>query len=172
MGVQVSREPPPLPDGFVLGEKVYYTGPSETFEDPSETFVLEHGAQGEVVGRVRAGGHMFEGVAVRFPGSKYLIPTVLYPCEPTLPSLPGGYTVGEQAYYTGATKTFATGDQLEHGKQGEVVGAATSKNLRGKRVDVRFPGNKGVIGCYLTNVRRGRRVASHSSPLPLHTAHP
>ena len=96
MGVQVSREPPPLPGGFVLGEKVYYTGPSETFEDPSETFVLEHGAQGEVVGRVRAGGHMFEGVAVRFPGSKYLIPTVLYPCEPTLPSLPGGYTVGEQ----------------------------------------------------------------------------
>ena len=86
--------------------------------------------------------------------------------------LPGGYTVGEQVYYTGATKTFATGDQLEHGKQGEVVGAAISKNLRGKRVDVRFPGNKGVIGCYLTNVHRGRRVASHSSPLPLHTAHP
>ena len=91
------------------------------------------------------------------------------------PPLPGGYVVGEQVYYTGASHAFGLehgGDQLEHGKQGEVVGAATSKNLRGKRVDVRFPGNKGVIGCYLTNVHRGRRVASHSSPLPLHTAHP
>ena len=80
----------------MLGQKVYYTGPSETRFEVDGDRRLEHGEQGEVVGRMRCGGYMFEGVAVRFPGMKYCLPTVLYPCELTLPSLPGGYTVGEQ----------------------------------------------------------------------------
>ncbi len=83
------------------------------------------------------------------------------------PPLPGCYTVGEQVYYTGTSETFERGDRLEHGKQGEVVGPATLESLRGKGVVVFFPGNKGVIECYLTTVRRRRRrAATHSSPLP------
>ena len=82
--------------------------------------------------------------------------------EPPLP-LPGGYTVREQVYFTGAGETIKNGDQLEHGKQGEVVGPATS--LNGEGVDVRFPGNKDGISCYLTTVRRRRRrAATRSSP--------
>ena len=76
------------------------------------------------------------------------------------PPLPGGYVVGEQVYYTGTTETFENGDQLEHGKQGEVVGPATFESHKGKGVDVRFPGNKGAISCWLTNVRRRRRRAA------------
>ena len=100
------------------------------------------------------------------------------------PPLPGGYVVGEQVYYTGASHAFGLehgGDQLEHGKQGEVVGPATVESHRGKGVAVLFPGNKGATDCYLHQVRRRRhrrrcrRAATHSSPppqLPLLSAHP
>ena len=76
------------------------------------------------------------------------------------PPLPGGYTVREQVYFTGAGETIKNGDQLEHGKQGEVVGPATFESHKGKGVDVRFPGNKSAISCWLTNVRRRRRRAA------------
>ena len=80
------------------------------------------------------------------------------------PPLPGGYTVGEQVYYTGKSHTFEDGDdRVEHGQQGEVVGSATSV----KGVVVRFPGNKNMVECYLSQVRRkSRRAAARSSPLP------
>ena len=82
------------------------------------------------------------------------------------PPLPGGYTVGEQVYYTGASHTFECGDRLERGKQGEVVGEAADQ-AEGKAVDVRFPGNKCTTNCYLHQVRRRRRrrrAATYSSP--------
>ena len=93
------------------------------------------------------------------------------------PPLPGGYTVGEQVYLTGAGKTFEDGGRVVHGEQGEVVGPATSESHKGKGVAVRFPGNKDAIQCFLTSVRRGRRhAATHSSPSPeqplLRPAHP
>ena len=70
------------------------------------------------------------------------------------PPLPGGYVLGEQVYFTGSTQTFASGNRLEHGKQGEVVGPATSETVKGKGVAVLFPGIKGAICCYLSSVRR------------------
>ena len=73
------------------------------------------------------------------------------------PPLPGGYVPGEQVYYTGSSKSFKDGDRLEHGKQGEVVGPATSETLKSKGVAVLFPGIKGAIDCFLTTVRRCRR---------------
>ena len=88
------------------------------------------------------------------------------------PPLPGGYTVGEQVYFTGAGKTFASGDRLEHGKQGEVMGPATGETHQGKGVKVRFPGNKRAIkcylarSCYLTEVRRRRRGPRSHPQLP------
>ena len=93
------------------------------------------------------------------------------------PPLLGGYTVGEQVYYTGSSHTFEDGDRLEHGKQGEVMGPATDESFRGKGVDVRFPGNKDAISCYLTEVRRRcaqpptapRRPCCLSSRSPSHT---
>ena len=91
--------------------------------------------------------------------------------EPPLP-LPGGFVLGEQVYCTGESQTLLSGYRLEHGKQGEVVGPATSKSHKGKGVAVLFPGNKGAIICLLKGVgvlldqvRRGRRhAATHSSP--------
>ena len=74
--------------------------------------------------------------------------------------------VGEQVYYTVKSKTLVSGDRVVHGKQGEVVGPATSESHKGKGVAVLFPGNKSAVECYLTSVRRRRRrAATHSSPL-------
>ena len=85
------------------------------------------------------------------------------------PPLPGGFVLGEQVYYTGARlsqEAVETGDRLEHGKQGEVVGPATSESHKGNGVALRFPGNKGAINCYLISVCRRHRAATHSSPPP------
>ena len=70
------------------------------------------------------------------------------------PPLPGGYKVGEKVFFTVASQTFADGDTLVHGRQGEVVGPATAETHKGKGVAVLFPGNNGSIDCYLTMVRR------------------
>ena len=78
------------------------------------------------------------------------------------PPLPGGYVLGEQVYYTGASATFEDhGDRVEHGKQGEVVGPATSEGGPEGKFDVAllFPGNKLAFGCYLIEVRHRRLLA-------------
>ena len=67
----MSRDaPPPLPGGDKVGEKVFFTGTSQTF--PSGNKVV-HGQQGEVVGPVTNEAHKGKGVAVRFPGNKQSI---------------------------------------------------------------------------------------------------
>ena len=79
------------------------------------------------------------------------------------PPLPGGYKLGEKVFYTVANETLPSGDKLVHGQQGEVVGPGTgSKRTEGKGVNMRFPGNKGTIGCLLTEVR----AASAATPPP------
>ena len=66
--VQVSRDaPPPLPGGYKVGEKVFFTGASETF--PSGDKIM-HGQQGEVVGPATSETHKGKGVSVLFPGNK------------------------------------------------------------------------------------------------------
>ena len=201
MGAQVSvsyEPPPPLPDGFVLGEQVYFTGStSRIFEDGDR---LEHGKQGVVVGPFTHHKGTGKGVRVRFPGNKvatncYLdqvcrksrrsqpqLPVAQLPCsspahsqctvwvhkvshEPPLP-LPGGYTAGEQVYFTGKSCTFKSGDRLEHGKQGEVAGPGTGESHKGNGVRVLFPGNEGVTNCYLSQVCRKSRRSQPQLPLP------
>ena len=78
VGAQVSHEPPPpLPGDYVMGEQVYYTGKSQTFEN-GEVDRLEHGKQGEVVGPATCESHKGKGVKVRFLGNKGAIQCYLY----------------------------------------------------------------------------------------------
>ena len=64
---QVSRRAPPaLPGGYTAGDKVFFTGLSQTFPTGNK---LVHGGQGEVAGPA-TGKDGEEGVAVRFPGNK------------------------------------------------------------------------------------------------------
>ena len=75
------------------------------------------------------------------------------------PPLPGGYKVGDKVFYTGAGYTFANGDKVVHGQQGEVMGPITREPHKGQGVAVCFPGNKRHKDCLLTEVRRLRASA-------------
>jgi len=89
------------------------------------------------------------------------------------PPLPGGYKLGEKVFFTGLSETFADGDKLVHGQQGEVVGPATLERVKGKGVCLRFPGNKGCLDCPLTLVRRpGAASAATPRLRPTHATLP
>ena len=66
---------------------------------------------------------------------------------------------GDKVYYTGTSETFQSGNRLEHGQRGEVMGPTTSERQKGKGVAVLFPGNKGPLN--ISNVRRRRHQAPH-----------
>ena len=57
----------PLPGGYKVEEKVFYTWANETF--PSGNKVV-HGQQGEVTGPATLESHKGKGVDVLFPGNK------------------------------------------------------------------------------------------------------
>ena len=80
------------------------------------------------------------------------------------PPLPGGYKVGEKVVFTGSNHTFANGDKVVHGQQGEVTGPATTESVKGNGVCVRFPGNKGYVECWLITVRRLRAAPAATHP--------
>jgi len=63
----VSDPPPPLPGGYKVGEKVFFTGASHTFPSGDK---LVHGQQGEVTGPANGEATKGKGVSVRFPGNK------------------------------------------------------------------------------------------------------
>jgi hypothetical protein len=64
---QVSRNaPPPLPGGYKVGEKVFFTGTSST---SSGGYKRVHGQQGEVVGPATSSRCEGKGVNVLFPGN-------------------------------------------------------------------------------------------------------
>ena len=66
----MSRDPPPpLPGGYKMGEKVFYTGPSQTWDQGDTTYKLVHGQQGEVTGPA-TGNELHTHVNVLFPGNK------------------------------------------------------------------------------------------------------
>ena len=78
-------------------------------------------------------------------------------------ALPGGYKVDEKVFFTGASETAPSGHKWVHGQQGEVTGPA-GEALKGKGVDVLFPGNTGNVNCYLTTVHRLPAVPAVTPP--------
>ena len=67
--------------------------------------------------------------------------------------LAGGYRVGETVYLAAAGKTFANGNRVEYGLRGKVMGP----NLEdASRLDVKFEGNKGNLGCLPTWLSRSK----------------
>ena len=57
-------------NGTTVGDKVYYKGTGETFENGDR---LEHGTQGEVVGPVTSERYGGTGVAELFSGNKGVV---------------------------------------------------------------------------------------------------
>ena len=59
-----------LPGGYKVGEKVFFTGTSQTFPNGDK---VVHGQQGEVTGPTTLETHKGKGVRVLFPGNKQSI---------------------------------------------------------------------------------------------------
>ena len=68
----------------------------------------------------------------------------------------------------GASQTYPNGNKVVWGQQGEVTGPGDGQKYKGKGVQVIFPGNTGVVSCFLNTVRRFR--AASTLPLP-HASH-
>ena len=83
-----------------------------------------------------------------------------HPCVCWQGPLPGGYNMKEMLNYIGASQTTSNGDKWEYGQQGEVMGPATHEDLKGKGLDMKFPGNKGNIECFLSGLSREPPVRS------------
>ena len=58
---------PPLPGGYKVGEKVFFTDSSQTLSSGDK---VVHGQQGEVMGPATLETHKGKGVSVHFPGNK------------------------------------------------------------------------------------------------------
>ena len=67
--------PPPLPGGYKVGEKVFFTGANQTFADGSK---LVHSQQGEVTGPATNEATEGKGVEMRFPSNKVNINCFLH----------------------------------------------------------------------------------------------
>ena len=72
--------------------------------------------------------------------------------------------MGEKVFYTGTSHTWDDGNKIVHGQQGEVKGPGTGESHKGKGVHVLFPGNKGVVNLFLTQVRRPCAASAATPP--------
>ena len=81
------------------------------------------------------------------------------------PSQAHGYKVGDLVFYMGQSQTFADGDKVAHGQQGNVIGVLQMQLTSSvpTHLKVRFSGNKGYVGLRFTEVRR-LRAASAATP--------
>ena len=142
---ELSRSPPPtLPGGYKAGEKVYFTGLSQTFDDGDR---LVHGEQGEVMGPSKK----TEGnLLIKFPNNKGNVPCTLAELSRS-PPLPGGYKLGEKLYYIGFSQTFDDGNRVVYGEQGVVMGP---KRGDASLLLIKFLNNKGNIACTLDQLSR------------------
>ena len=145
----------PLPGGYAVGEKVFFAAGGETFASGDK---VTHGQAGEVKGGASDGDP--NHVVIKFPGNADPIEAHLCMFSRTPPPpLPGGYAVGEKVYFTGESQTFASGNKVTRGHEGEVTGyPKTDSPVFGKGVAVKFPGNNGNIGCYLTELSRSKPI--------------
>eukprot|EP00929_Paragymnodinium_shiwhaense_P060080 TRINITY_DN3003_c0_g1_i1.p1 TRINITY_DN3003_c0_g1~~TRINITY_DN3003_c0_g1_i1.p1 ORF type:complete len:2014 (+),score=568.16 TRINITY_DN3003_c0_g1_i1:150-6191(+) len=153
----VSREPPPtvLTCGWQVGDQVVYTGHHNVFDGGLE---LKTGAEGQVVG---ADTEAPDRIVIKYPAlSLHVSCAAVDLAKPGSPEakvavkpLPGGWQVGDMAWYVGENNAFADDDGgpvLKKGTRGEVVGAGDNDDL----VTVRFEGIAQMVICRLADLSR------------------
>ena len=94
------------------------------------------------------------------------------------PSQAYGYKVGDLVFYMGQSQTFADGDKVAHGQQGNVIGVLPTQissvpthlaviSSVPTHLAVRFSGNKGYVGLRFNEVPPPpRRLRCHSQRAP------
>lgn len=137
LATELSREAPsPLPQGYVVGESVYFLGRSQTVAGGG---TLLYANRGEVLGPAGAANARDKALSVHFEGlprkMDVVVSAITY-IRP--PPLPGGFEAGEQLFYVGAHINLESGERLKHGEHGYVVGPATDPRSRDEAVMMRF----------------------------------
>lgn len=75
-------------------------------------------------------------------------------------SLSGGLKVGDTVFYVAPSQALPSGDRLDYGARGEVVGpSGVGDGGDYQRVAVQFPNNTGPVACYY-------QALSHEPPCP------
>lgn len=151
---EISRAPPLIPEGFKLGDEVFYGGPGRKYTNGDK---LTFGAKGTVAGMSCVGDGMDrERVSIAFPehkGSPKSIRCALLSYQ--TPCIPGGYIIGQEVYWCGMNWVFPNGDRLIFGASGRVAGrSCVGDGLDDERVAVHFPGNKGAVAMRLPEISR------------------
>mmetsp|Transcript_62542 Transcript_62542/g.183366 ORF Transcript_62542/g.183366 Transcript_62542/m.183366 type:complete len:215 (-) Transcript_62542:29-673(-) len=68
--------------------------------------------------------------------------------------LTGGWNEGDVAYYTGASHSLSSGDNLTYGDRGEVVGESLVYDGHDdKRVAIKFDRNDNPVACFVASLR-------------------
>lgn len=70
------------------------------------------------------------------------------------PPMPADFAVGMRLYFTGPSFKASSNNWLLQGAQGEVLGPATSKAVKGKGVAVQFPNNATCVECFFDELSR------------------
>ena len=148
---QLSATPPPaLPGGHQVGDTLYFTSSSQTFEDGDK---VEYGGRGTVIGPATYDPHYGKGCAIQFEGNRRHVECFLSQLSATPPpAMPGGFMVGQSLYFTGRSQWFDGGDEVMYGAQGTVVGPATSESMEGNGCSLKFGRNQRCINCFLSTL--------------------
>ena len=153
-------EPTPghdLPAGLTVGEEVFFTGPNTLITSG----LIEHSVRGRVTGHTANEKLKGQGVAVLFPGHASSVDCVLRVLSRAAPAaLPNGLKPSERLYWTGPSETFPSGNKVEYGALGTVVGPSPGPPRRSAAVNVLFPGNKAGLSCFI-------HMLSREEPPPL-----
>lgn len=154
-----------LANGWRIGETAYYNGASEVF---SPTEKLNFGQAGTVTGPCEDGdSDDDEYLSIRFPGNAKCIAVPIDElCKAPVPTtLPGGFKLGEEVYYSGPPMEFKDGDRLNWAAKGTVTGPCTAGDKDDdKYVSVLFQKNKNNV---FTKIAALVREPPPPSALPL-----
>mmetsp|Transcript_78219 Transcript_78219/g.253320 ORF Transcript_78219/g.253320 Transcript_78219/m.253320 type:complete len:846 (-) Transcript_78219:170-2707(-) len=151
---QISNEPPVIPGGYSLGDRVYYGGPNRSAGCNGDR--LTFGALGEVAGRATSSRSSHKAdVAVVFPGNEDAVDVRLAEISREAPVIPGGYCLSDRVYYGGEDCKYPNGDRLTFGARGGVAGRSCQGDGKDhERVAVLLPGNRSAAHLHLSEIAR------------------
>jgi len=151
---QISNEPPVIPGGYSLNDRVFYGGPNRSAGCNGDRVTF--GALGEVAGKATSSRSSHKAdVAVVFPGNEDAVDVRLAEISREAPVIPGGYSLGEVVFFCGTDCKYPNGDRITFGARGEVAGRSCQGDEKdSERLAVALPGNRNAVNLSLSSLAR------------------